>query len=111
MKNATEKAANSVHSGTDAAARMAHDAIDRDAKRAEAAEENIRKSADAAEQRVRRSLVAAKEKSIGAKTAVGQFVHEHPLASLGIAFGVGIMLAALRKRSSGSDGVDPQELH
>jgi ElaB/YqjD/DUF883 family membrane-anchored ribosome-binding protein len=111
MKNATEKAADSVHAGTDAAAKMAHDAIDRVAKRAETAEENIRKSATTAEQRVRRSLVAAKQKGIGAKSAVGQFVHDHPLASIGIAFGVGILLAALRTRSSASDAVDPQELH
>lgn len=97
-------AAASSHAGTDAAARMAHDFVDRVAKLAEESEQRIRKATANAEQTLKESLDTARHKSLAAKESVGDLVQRHPWAAVGIAFGVGVLLATLTRR--GGDKVD-----
>ncbi|HEY3698672.1 MAG TPA: DUF883 C-terminal domain-containing protein [Spongiibacteraceae bacterium] len=82
-----------VHAGTEAAARVAHDFVDRVAKIAGQSEEHLRKVSADAEASVKQSLDTARNKSEVVKTTVGDFVQQHPLAAIGIAFGVGVLLS------------------
>jgi ElaB/YqjD/DUF883 family membrane-anchored ribosome-binding protein len=111
MTNTSVNVADSAHASTDMAAKAAHDAIDRVARRAEQAEQRIRKTADSAEVKLRQSLQSAREKGLTVKGSVGQFVHDHPIACVGIAFGVGLLLSSLAKRSARTDSVGTQEFH
>lgn len=93
-----ESAAVSSHAGTDAAARMAHEFVDRVALLAEQSEERIRSAALNAEQTLRESLSTARTKGTAAKESVGDLVQRHPWAAVGIAFGVGVLIATLARR-------------
>lgn len=91
------------HAGTDAAARMAHEFVDRVALLAEQSEERIRSAALNAEQTLRESLTTARTKGTAARESVGDLVQRHPWAAVGIAFGVGVLIATLARRDDPSD--------
>lgn len=91
------------HAGTDAAARMAHDFVDRVARLAEESEEHIRNATLTAEQGLKDSLETARTKSLAAKETVGDLVQRHPWAAVGIAFGVGVLIATLAQRGDRVD--------
>jgi len=91
------------HAGTDAAARMAHEFVDRVALLAEQSEERIRNAALNAEETLRESLTTARTKGVAAKESVGDLVQRHPWAAVGIAFGVGVLIATLARRDNPSD--------
>lgn len=93
-----KEAAATSHAGTDAAARMAHEFVDRVAKLAEQSEERIRNATLNAEETLRESLTTARTKSLAAKESVGDLVQRHPWAAVGIAFGVGVLIATLAQR-------------
>lgn len=83
---------------TDKFADVAHEAIDKVAANAAEAEERIRKAALEAEERVRKSARQVQQRSNEVADTVGEFAREHPLASVGIAFAAGYLLAALFRR-------------
>ncbi|HEY3699151.1 MAG TPA: hypothetical protein VGK97_07450 [Spongiibacteraceae bacterium] len=88
----------SLHTHTDAAVCMAHDLIDRIAKRAVEPEEKIRETAVRAEKAVKNSLTKAKQQSNLARNSIESLIQQHPLAAIGIAIGVGTVIARLRRR-------------
>jgi ElaB/YqjD/DUF883 family membrane-anchored ribosome-binding protein len=88
------KTQETIHARTDAAAQAAHRLVDRVAQRAEVSEEKLRASADEAQRKLRSSLANARTRSVEAKASATGFLRRHPLASLGIAFGIGALLAA-----------------
>lgn len=90
-------AAANTHPGTDIAARMAHEFVDRVAQLAEQSEERIRNAALNAEQNLRESLTTARTKGVAARESVGDLVQRHPWAAVGIAFGVGVLIATLAR--------------
>jgi ElaB/YqjD/DUF883 family membrane-anchored ribosome-binding protein len=96
-------AALNPHAGTDVAARMAHEFVDRVALLAEESEERIRNAALNAEQTLRESLATARTKGTAAKESVGDLVQRHPWAAVGIAFGVGVLIATLARRGDQAD--------
>lgn len=94
--------------GTEAAARIAHEFVDRVAKIAGQSEEKLRKVSAGAEDSVKHSLETARDKlditrknlnvkGSEVKTSVTGFIHEHPLAALGLAFGTGVLLSYLTR--------------
>lgn len=96
-------AAANPHAGTDVAARMAHEFVDRVALLAEQSEERIRSAALNAEQSLRESLTTARTKGTAARESVGDLVQRHPWAAVGIAFGVGVLIATLARRGDQVD--------
>lgn len=82
-------------STTDAAAKMAHEFVDRVARVARESEERIRQTATTAESSLEQTLATARTKAAETGDSVTDFVHQHPLASLGIAFGTGVLLSYL----------------
>lgn len=82
-----------IHARTDAAAQAAHHLVDRVAKRAEISEEKLRASADLAQQKLQKSLQRAKVRGFDARDSVTSFMRRHPVASIGLAFGIGALLA------------------
>jgi ElaB/YqjD/DUF883 family membrane-anchored ribosome-binding protein len=93
-----ENIASNPHAGTEAAARMAHEFVDRVALLAEQSEERIRNAALNAEETLRESLTTARTKGVAARESVGDLVQRHPWAAVGIAFGVGVLIATLARR-------------
>jgi ElaB/YqjD/DUF883 family membrane-anchored ribosome-binding protein len=83
-----------IHARTQAAAQAAHKLVDRVAKRAEVSEEKLRDTALQTQRKVRTSVRDARERSLIAKDSVTGFLRRHPVASVGIAFGIGALLAA-----------------
>jgi ElaB/YqjD/DUF883 family membrane-anchored ribosome-binding protein len=89
-----------IHERTDAAARAVHDMVDRVAKRAEVSEEKLRESAGLAQQQLQKSMRKARVKGIDAKNSATDFMRRHPIACVGLAFGIGALLATRSKRSA-----------
>lgn len=83
---------------SDKATAAAHDAVDRFGEQAARTEERLRDAADD----IQRRSSAARERAEGLGDDVSvrtrSYVQEHPLASLGVAFGVGVLLSALMRR-------------
>jgi ElaB/YqjD/DUF883 family membrane-anchored ribosome-binding protein len=96
-------ASTNPHAGTDAAARMAHEFVDRVALLAEQSEERIRNATLNAEETFRESLSTARTKGTAARESVGDLVQRHPWAAVGIAFGVGVLIATLARRDNQPD--------
>lgn len=88
------KTQETIHARTEAAAQAAHRLVDRVAQRAEVSEEKLRASADQAQRKLRSSLDNARTRSVVARESATGFLRRHPVASLGIAFGIGALLAA-----------------
>jgi ElaB/YqjD/DUF883 family membrane-anchored ribosome-binding protein len=86
-----------VHSTTDAAAKMAHDLIDRVARVARESEEHLRDTATSAESSLQHTLSTARSKTTQAGDSIGEFVRQHPVAALSIAFGSGVLLSYLTR--------------
>lgn len=102
-----------IHARTQAAAQAAHNLVDRVARQAEVSEEKLRGSAVQAQRKVRTSLQDARERSLIAKDSVTDFMRRHPVASVGIAFGIGALLAvrsSSRRAARDLDAAD-HELH
>lgn len=98
----TTKIANGkgTHAGTEAAASAAHDLIDRAAKYLEGPEERVRQAALEAQRALKTSVTTAQAKSVQARGATENFVRQHPIAALGLAIGIGALLASrMRSRS------------
>lgn len=79
-------------------AKKLHEAIDRFTVHANAAEERILQATGNLEGLLKNSKQNASEKAEEVTDTVKGYVDEHPLASLGIAFGAGLLLAALLRR-------------
>ncbi|MDB6061186.1 MAG: hypothetical protein JWM78_1289 [Verrucomicrobiaceae bacterium] len=95
-----------VHSTTDAAAKIAHELIDRVARVARESEERIRQTASSAESSLQQTLSTARIKSSAAGDSVTDFVRQHPLAALSIAFGSGVLLSYLTRSNGRADRND-----
>jgi ElaB/YqjD/DUF883 family membrane-anchored ribosome-binding protein len=80
------------------AAEAAHDMIDRLARQAADAEVRIRRSAEDLERRAREGGREAREQGEELRGAVSEYVHEHPVSALALAFGAGIVASALLRR-------------
>lgn len=103
-----------IHARTDAAAQAAHKLVDRVARRAEESEEQLRVSANRAQRALQDSLVTARSRSLEARDSVTGFLRRHPVASIGIAFGIGALLAARsssRNVEALEDGRDDTSVH
>lgn len=87
-----------IHARTQAAAQAAHNLVDRVAKSAEISEEKLRDGAVQAQRKVSSSLQDARERGLIAKDSVTDFMRRHPVASVGIAFGIGALLAVRSSR-------------
>lgn len=83
---------------SDNLAGVAHEAIDKVAANAAEAEERIRKAALEAEERVRKSAREVRQRSNDTADTLARFAREHPLASVGVAFAAGYLLAMLFRR-------------
>jgi len=78
-------------STTEKAAAAAHDTVDRVAERAE---RSVREGVDAAEERMRESAERMQAQGADALARFRDFVDEHPVAALGIAFGAGVIVSS-----------------
>lgn len=93
------KSASGDHATTDHLSERAHATVDRIADTAGKGEERIRHEAEEAGTRVREAGQKAKERSDETLHAVGGFVRDNPLISLGLAFAAGALVSALSRRS------------
>lgn len=99
MGNTMSKPARSDHTTTDRLSESAHESVDQIAGSAGRAEERIRQKAGEARARASDAGHKAKERSEETLHTISSFVGEHPFMSLGIAFGAGALVSALRRRS------------
>jgi ElaB/YqjD/DUF883 family membrane-anchored ribosome-binding protein len=83
---------------TDEIAKKLHEAIDRITVHANVAEERILSATRNMEDSIKGSTQVAKAKADEVSGGVREYVNEHPIASLGIAFGAGLIIAALLRR-------------
>lgn len=79
-------------------AQKAHEVVDKVAAQAEMAEARLRTACDDASSRLHTSGDDLKARYGDINTRVSGYVHEHPLTSIGVAFGAGVVLAALLRR-------------
>ncbi|MFP8965796.1 hypothetical protein ACKC9G_04390 [Pokkaliibacter sp. CJK22405] len=91
-------ATNKDTSTTANAAAKAHEAIDRAAVHAERAEEGIRTKAGEMDEQMRAQYAKARAKGEEVCDGVSTYVRKHPVASLGMAFGAGVVLSALLRK-------------
>lgn len=82
----------------DQIAKKLHAAIDRLNVHANSAEERIQQATQNMEQLLKQSKQTAADKADEVSGSVKQYVDQHPLASLGMAFGAGVLLAVLLRR-------------
>lgn len=80
------------------AAEAAREIIDRLARQAAEAEVRIRRSTDDLERRARAGGRQVREQGDELGAAVTEYVHEHPVSALAMAFGAGILASALLRR-------------
>ncbi len=83
---------------TDKIAKAAHEAVDKMAASADQVETRVRQSAAEAQSTMREKTDQAQRMSEDAIVNVRNYVHEHPFASLGLAFAAGIVFSALLRR-------------
>ena len=83
---------------TDKVAAAAHQAVDKMAESADQIEDRLRERAARAQVRARDTADRAQRMSEDVVTDVRDYVHEHPFASLGIAFAAGLVCSALLRR-------------
>ena len=76
----------------------AHDAVDRIGEQAERAEERIRGAAGDVRRRSYEARDRARELSDEATMTARSYLREHPLASLAVAFGVGMLFSSIMRR-------------
>lgn len=83
------------HRATEQVALKAHEAVDRIAAQVERAEERIRTAAGQAEVTLKESRSKVEQRASEVSGEVSSYVQQHPVAALGIAFGAGVLVAAL----------------
>jgi ElaB/YqjD/DUF883 family membrane-anchored ribosome-binding protein len=83
---------------TDKIAKAAHEAIDKMATGADQVEARVRQTAADAQSSMRERTDKAQRMSEDALANMRDYVHEHPIASLGMAFAAGIIFSALLRR-------------
>lgn len=83
---------------SDQVAEAAHEAVERLARSAAEAEERIRKAAEEAETKLRKSSEQAQQESKELGQTITDYVNEHPIKSVGIAFAAGALFSALLRR-------------
>jgi ElaB/YqjD/DUF883 family membrane-anchored ribosome-binding protein len=86
------------NSESERVAQVIHEAVDRFAQHAAQAEQRIRDAAADAQDKVESTKRTARLKGEEAASAVEEYVDNHPWASLGIAFGAGIIISSLLRR-------------
>ena len=94
----TAKSEANSHQTTEAMARTAHEAVDKVADSAAHAEERIRKAGAAAQENLKAGSERARMKSSELTGEVREYVNDHPLAALGIAFAAGMFISAMMRR-------------
>ncbi len=87
MEAQEEKGFEREHPTTERVAGVAHQTVDRLAERAAHAEERVRQGTGRVEDYGRETV-----------DSISRYVHEHPLASLGIAAAAGFVLSSLLRR-------------
>lgn len=87
-------------STVDDIARKLHEAVDRLAGHANNAEHRISAATDDLDALMSKSRRAASAKADELSGTVGDYINQHPIAALGIAFGAGLLVAALLRRNS-----------
>lgn len=87
-----------LHHTTQRISQLAHDAVDRIAAQVESAEVRLRTATGNAETRLAESRDKVREQSERLGDNISSYVQEHPLAAIGIAFGAGVVVAALLRR-------------
>lgn len=85
-------------STTSRVADAAHEAVDQVAGQAEAAEARVRDAAGEAQARLKANADAARDRGKAVVGNVQALVHDHPVASLGVAFLAGVVLASVMRR-------------
>lgn len=85
-------------STTQAARQAAHETIDRAADRAEVVEDRIRREAAQMADKAHTGKDEAMAKWDDAVESLDDFVRSRPVASVGIAFGAGVLAALLLRR-------------
>lgn len=76
----------------------AHEAVDRVGAKAERAEERLREAADDMQRRSHDARLRARDMGEEATLTARTYVNEHPIASLAVAFGVGMLISAVMRR-------------
>jgi ElaB/YqjD/DUF883 family membrane-anchored ribosome-binding protein len=94
----TEALKNAAHLKAGAAAAVAHDFIDRAADRLGKSEEKLRDTATAAQQTVAASLQGARTRLNQTNLAAQSYAQQHPLRALGVAVGVGALIALMLRK-------------
>ena len=103
MTSATSTNSTDIESGNRAsyagkAKDKAHEQVDKLGERAARAEEQIRDKAGKLRENAEHAGERAGEMSDEATKIASSYVKEHPIASLAIAFGAGVVLSALMRR-------------
>lgn len=83
---------------TDRATAAAHETVDRVGERAARAEERLRDAADDVGRRSEDARNRARDMREDAVAGASTYVREHPVTSLAIAFGVGVVASLLMRR-------------
>lgn len=76
----------------------AHDAVDRVGEKAGRAEERLRDAAEDVQRRSHDARDRARGLGDEATLTARTYLHEHPVASLAVAFGVGMLVSAFMRR-------------
>ncbi|MDX9875635.1 MAG: hypothetical protein RBS88_12035 [Spongiibacteraceae bacterium] len=79
-------------------AQKAHEVVDRVAEQAAQAEEKLRSARDNASERLHASTDELRARADSLNMQISDYVQAHPLTSLGVAFGAGLLLAAILRR-------------
>ncbi len=79
-------------------AEKAHNVVDKAASAAEKAELKASQASNQVKERAEEAIDSVKEASGNAQDKVVSYVNENPLKSIGIAFGAGIVAAALLRK-------------
>lgn len=85
-------------SATQRVADAAHEAIDQAAERVEKVETRARKAAGNVEEGVRDSASRVRKRSDDLVDDIGDYVEDHPVQALGLAFLAGIVLSSFLRR-------------
>jgi ElaB/YqjD/DUF883 family membrane-anchored ribosome-binding protein len=95
---ATASTGTDLHQTTQRISQMAHDAVDRITAQVESAEERLRAATGNAETKLAQSRDRMRLESEKLTDNLSTYVQKHPLAAVGIAFGAGVLVAALLRR-------------
>lgn len=97
MNDSAKISTNSSHTAQQVA-QKAHEYVDKAAAQADMVEQRVRAACTDAQGRVNMSSEDLKARYGEMNSKVTNYVYEHPLSSIGVAFGAGVLLAALLRR-------------